>query len=83
MMRIFSNDDGGLFGVCMGAEQIKEPSELDLEALAAMQDAEDAFERAMEHATRATRRPDEAEEILASLIGAWQCVTRARAAAGY
>ena len=48
-----------------------------------MIDAENAFERLMEHAVRSVRLVNEAEEILASLIGAWRCVTRARVAAGF
>ena len=75
-------EDGGLFGVAMGFNHC-DISNGDLELIIVMQDAEDAFERLMEHAVHSIRSVNEAEEILASLIGAWQCVTRARVAAGF
>ena len=77
-------EDGGLFGVAMGIKDKDfEISNGDLELIVVMQDAEDTFERLMEHAMRSVRLANEAEEILASLIGAWRCVTRARVAAGF
>ena len=71
--------DVSFYDKAMGHNSIEE----NLELINDMIDTEDAFERLMEHAVRSVRLANEAEEILASLIGAWQCVTRARVAAGF
>lgn len=83
MLRNFFDDDGGLFGVCMGSADAHITDHRDFDAIDAMIDAQQAFERAMEQAARTKFEDDPSIRLaLSSLIGAWRCVVRARAAAG-
>lgn len=83
MFRIFTDGDGGLFGVAMGSGKVDQ-RECDVEAIAAMQDAELSFERIMDQAARTDFGDDDLHIRLAlsAIIGAWQCRARARTAAG-
>lgn len=59
------------------------PSDDQLDLIMKMQDAEDAFERAMEQLMRTIVDEANSDSILASLINSWKCVLRARMEAGY
>lgn len=84
MMKIFSNDDGGLFGVCMGSEPRDGLTDAEIEAEQAVADTQEAFELIMAQTARTTFKDDlHVRLAMSALIGAWGCVTRARAAAGY
>ncbi len=76
-----SNDS--LFNVAMGHGETIE----NLELINDMIDAEDAFEQIMIQVARTEfcGKSDflDIKLALSALIGAWQCVTRARAAAGF
>lgn len=74
-------EDGGLFGVAMGFENC-EISNDDLELINNLIDAEDIFERQMDQISNIILT-NNAEEVLISINNAWQCVKRARAAAGF
>lgn len=83
MFKILSNDNGGLFSVAMGSER-HAPTESEIDAIMAMQDAEDVFDSHMDQAVRTTFKDDLHIRLsLSALIEAWKCVQRARAAAGY
>lgn len=80
-MRMYANVD--LYNEAMQTK-IDLPTDGQLDLIMKMQDAEDAFERAMEQLVRTDfREVDNSESILASLVNSWKCVLRARMEAGY
>ncbi len=74
--------DDGLFQLCLGSKRCE--SEPDFEAISAMHDAEEAFDLIMVQTARTKFDSDlHVRLALSALIGAWGCVCRSRAAAGY
>lgn len=81
-MRTFS--DNGCFGFAMGIERSLEPTDAEIEAAARIADAQEAFELIMAQAARTTFKDDlHVRLAMSALIGAWECLTRARAAEKY
>ena len=72
---------GGAFSFLMG-HQLRAASDEELTRLDALIDAEDALNRALDHACRTDREPGDSELILTALLAAWKCVKRARHAVG-
>lgn len=79
-MRMYANVD--LYNEAMQTK-IDLPTDGQLDLIMKMQDAEDAFERAMEQLMRTIVDEVNSENILASLVNSWKCVLRARMEAGY
>ncbi len=78
-----SGGDGGLFGFAMGHPETHDPSDEQLAALFAVEEAEYSFETAMAHLARTKIKPTEAQDVLQSILASWRCLERARTAAGF